>query len=130
GVVEALLVFFAARMQYIDVLRAKLSSLARSGEVFEADAVVSDDHLFKMQVEAGLLAKAGLADKLPKQAGMKRLAEADARAKALASEGRAATEKAKADLPDLEKALAEARTAGGAVAQQRAAPQQTQGATP
>src|SRR5262245_10843979 len=94
-VVEALIAFYTARVEKIDVLRAKLSSLARSGEVFEADAVVSDDHLFKMQVEAGLLAKAGLADKLPKQAGLKRLAEAAARAKALASEVRAGTEKAK-----------------------------------
>src|SRR5262249_18870707 len=65
--VEALIGSYTARTQKSEVLRANLSSLARSGGVFEADAAVSDDHLFKMQVVAGLLEKAGLAGKLPEQ---------------------------------------------------------------
>jgi small-conductance mechanosensitive channel len=127
--VEALIGYYTARTQKIEVLRANLSSLAKSGGVFEADAAVSDDHLFKMQVLAGLLVNAGLADKLPEQAGMKRLAEAAERAKTLAAEVRAATEKAKTDLPVLEKALIEARTAGTAAAEQLASLKQTQEAT-
>src|SRR5205823_4597220 len=51
------------------------------------------------------------------------------RAKALAAEVRAAAEKAKADLPALEKALAEARTAGAAAGEQLASLKQTQDAT-
>src|SRR5205814_2242944 len=127
--VEALIGYYTARAQKIEALRANLTALARSGGVFEADAAVSDDHLFKMQVVAGLLEKAGAADKLPEQAGMKRLGEAAERAKALAAEVRAAAEKAKADLPALEKALAEARTAGAAAGEQLASLKQTQDAT-
>jgi small-conductance mechanosensitive channel len=127
--VEALIGYYTARAQKIEVLRANLTSLAKSGGVFEADAAVSDDHLFKMQVLAGLLEKAGLADKLPEQAGMKRLAEAAERAKTLAAEVRAGAEKARADLPALEKALAEARTAGTAAGEQLASLKQTQEAT-
>jgi small-conductance mechanosensitive channel len=127
--VEALIGFYTARAQKIEVLRANLSSLARSGGVFEADAAVSDEHLFQMQVLAELLERAGLADKLPEQAGVKRLAQAAERAKSLAAEVRAGTEKAKADLPDLEKALAEARTVGAVAAEQLASLNQTQEAT-
>src|SRR5262249_43403161 len=97
--VEALIRVYTAQTQKIEVVRANLAALARSGGVFEADAAVSDDHLFKMQVVAGLLEKAGLAGKLPEQAGKKRLAEAAERAKTLAAEVRANTEKAKTDLP-------------------------------
>jgi hypothetical protein len=127
--VEALIGYYTARAKTIEALRAHLTSLAKSGGLFEADAAVSDDHLFQMQVVAGLLEKAGLADKLPEQAGMKRLAEAAERAKALAAEVRAGTEKARADLPALEKALAEARTAGAAAGEQLASLRQTQEAT-
>jgi small-conductance mechanosensitive channel len=127
--VEGLIGFYSLQTQKIETLQAKLSSLAKTGGVFEADAAVSDDHLFKMQVVAGLLAKAGLADKLPEQAGLKRLADAVERAKRLAAEVRAATEKAKTDLPDLEKALAEARTARSGAAEQLAGLKQTQEAT-
>jgi small-conductance mechanosensitive channel len=127
--VAALIGFCTARTQKIEALRAKLSLLARSGALFEADAAVSDDHLFKMQVVAGLLDKAGLAGKLPDQAGIKRLAEAAARAKTLATEVRAATEKAKTDLPALDKALAEAQAARAAAAEQLASLKQTEEAT-
>jgi small-conductance mechanosensitive channel len=127
--VEALIGFYSLQTQKIESLRANLSSLAKSGGVFEADAAVSDDHLFRMQVVAGLLVKAGLVDKLPEQAGLKRLAEAAERAKRLAAEVRAATEKAKNDLPGLDKALAEARTAGSAAAEQLTGLKQTQEAT-
>jgi hypothetical protein len=115
--VEALVGFYTTRMQKIEVLSANLRSLAKSGAVFEADAAVSDDHLFKMQVVAGLLEKAALGDKLPEQAGLARLAQAAERAKSLAAEVRAGTDKAKSDLPDLEKALAESRATGAAAAQ-------------
>jgi small-conductance mechanosensitive channel len=127
--VEALIGYYTARVQKIETLRTHLTALARSGAVFEADAAVSDDHLFKMQVVAGLLEKAGLTDKLPEQAGKKRLAEAAERAMALAAEVRAAAEKARADLPELERTLTEARTAGAAAGEQLAALQQTRDVT-
>src|SRR5215472_2326598 len=127
--VEALIGFYIAQAQKIEVSRANLASLAKSGRVFEADAAVSDDHLFKMQVVAGLMENAGLAGKLPEQAGKKRLAEAAERAKTLAAEVRANTEKAKTDLPILEKALTEARTARATAAEQLASLKQTQEAT-
>jgi small-conductance mechanosensitive channel len=127
--VEGLIAFYSLQTQKIETLRAKLSALAKSGGVFEADAAVSDDHLFKMQVVAGLLEKAGQADKLPEQSGLKRLADAVERAKRLAAEVRAAAEKANKDLPDLEKALTEARTARSTAAEQLAGLKQTQEAT-
>jgi small-conductance mechanosensitive channel len=127
--IEALIGYYTARAQKIEALKAKLSSLAKSGGEFEADAAVSDDHLFKLQVVAGLLDKVGAADKLPEQAGLKRLADATERAKKLASEVRAATDKAKTDLPALDKALTEAKTAGAAAAEQLASLKQTQDAT-
>src|SRR5262249_4712073 len=121
--------YYTGRTQKIEILRTKLTALARLGEEFEADAAVSDDHLFKMQVVAGLLEKSGLADKLPEQAGMKRLAQATERAKSLAAGVRAGTEKAKADLAELDKALAESRTAQAAAAEQLASLKQTEEAT-
>jgi small-conductance mechanosensitive channel len=127
--VEALIGYYTDRAKKIEALRANLTSLAKSGGLFEADAAVSDDHLFQMQVVAGLLEKAGLADKLPEQAGKTRLADAAERAKTLAAEVRAGTEKARTDLPVLDKALAEARTAGAAAAEQLASLKQTQEAT-
>lgn len=127
--VEALIGYYAARTQKAEALRATLAAVAKSGGVFEADAAVSDDHLFQMQVVAGLLDKAGLADRLPEQAGPKRLAEAAGRAKALGAEVRAGAEKDRADLPALEKALAEARAAAAAAGEQLTSLRQSQEAT-
>src|SRR5207248_2796404 len=76
-----------------------------------------------------LIVKAGYAEKLPEQAGTKRLDDAAARAKKLASEVRAGTEKAKADLAPLDKELADARAAGDAAAQQLASLKHSQEAT-
>src|SRR5262249_5929503 len=83
---EALIKFHADRVGKIEALRASLSTLAKQGGEFEGDAAVSDDHLFKMQVLSALIVKAGHAEKLPEQAGTKRLEDAAVRAKKLASE--------------------------------------------
>jgi small-conductance mechanosensitive channel len=126
---EALIGHYTTRAQKIEALRSGLAALAKLGGEFEGDAAVSDDHLFKMQVLATLLDRAGVADKLPEQAGLKRLAEAAERAKNLASEVRGTTEKARAELPVLEKALAEATEAREDAARQLAALEQSQEAT-
>ena len=127
--IEELIGYYTTRAQKIEALRSNLVALAKLGGEFEGDAAVSDDHLFKMQVLATLLDKAGVADKLPEQAGLKRLAEAAERAKKLASEVRGTTEKAKAELPVLEKALTEAKAARDDAARQLAALKQSQEAT-
>lgn len=126
---EQLIAFYTTRTEKIEALRANLVALTRLGSEFEGDAAVSDDHLFKMQVLAALLDKAGLAEKLPEQAGLKKLVDATERAKKLAAEVRGATEKAKAELPVLEKNLAEAKTARDAAVRQLAALKQSQEAT-
>lgn len=126
---EATIAFHNGRARKADELRAHLVALARSGGAFEADAAVSDDQLFQMQVLAGLLEKAGLADRLPEPASKKRLAGAVERAQGLAAEVRAATGKARADLPALEKIIAEARAAAAAATEQLAALRKTEEAT-
>src|SRR5262249_20038675 len=127
--IEGLIAYYTTRTQKIESLRAQLATLAKLGGEFEADAAVSDDHLFKMQVLAALLDKAGAADKLPEQAGLKRLAEAADRAKKLASEVRAGTEKARGELPGLDKELAEAKAARAAATLQLDGLKQSQDAT-
>lgn len=127
--VEALIAYCNTRMQMIEKLKAKLVSLGSSGGEFEANASVSDDHMFKMQIVACLLDKAGDAGKLPDQAGLKRLAEAAERAKRLAAEVRAATEKAKKNLAELDKDSSDTKSAGASAVEQLASFKQTQEAT-
>src|SRR5262249_16296644 len=50
--IQKLIAFYAARMKKIEQLRAALADLAREAGEFEADAAVSEEHLFKMQVLA------------------------------------------------------------------------------
>jgi small-conductance mechanosensitive channel len=125
---EALIQYHTARVAKIEALSKALEALAKQGGVFEGDATVSDDHLFKMQVLSGLIAKAGDVKKLPDQASPKRLEEAVTRAKKLASEVRAGTEKAKTEFAQLEKDLTEAKAARTAVNQQLANLKQSQDA--
>jgi small-conductance mechanosensitive channel len=127
--IEELIGYYTTRTRTIEALQSHLAALAKLGGEFEGDAAVSDDHLFKMEVLAALLAKSGAEDKLPEQAGLKRLAEATERAKQLAAEVRGMTEKAKAELPALAKALTEATAARDDAAQQLAALKQSQEAT-
>src|SRR5262249_53956887 len=57
--------------------RAALTLLGRRGGEFEADAAVSSEHLFKMNVVAGLLGRAGVAErKFPEGGQPKRVAAA------------------------------------------------------
>src|SRR5262249_7967399 len=67
--VQQLIKFYAARKKQLEELRAALAALTREGGEFEADAAVSEEHLFKMQVLANLLKKQGVPDdKLPEKA--------------------------------------------------------------
>ncbi len=127
--IESLIKFHTDRVAKLESLRKSLETVAKQGSEFEGDAAVSDDHLFKMQVLSALIVKAGQAEKLPEQAGTKRLEDAAARAKKLAGEVRANTDKAKADLAPLEKELTEAKTARTAATQQLANLKQSQEAT-
>jgi hypothetical protein len=84
-----------ARVKALDDLSAELTALAAQGGEFEADAAVSSDHLFKMNVIAVLLTKAGVSeDRFPDGARPKRVAEAADRQARSAAEVQAATEKA------------------------------------
>jgi small-conductance mechanosensitive channel len=119
--VQELTDFYAARVKAIEDLSAGLTALAKQGGEFEADAAVSSEHLFKMNVVGGLLAKAGVPeDKFPDGAQPKRVADAAERQARSAAEVQAATEKARGEIAALAKPLAEARQAGGAAAKQLA----------
>jgi small-conductance mechanosensitive channel len=113
--------FHAARKKGLEALRAALAALAREGGEFEADAAVSEEHLFKMQILARLLTKGGVADeRLPAKARAAVLDPAALRQKQSAAAVRAATEKAKLEVGQLDKQLAEAGAAGEAAARQLA----------
>jgi small-conductance mechanosensitive channel len=119
--IQELTDFYAARLKALEDLSAGLTVLAAQGGEFEADAAVSSEHLFKMNVVVGLLAKGGVAeDKLPDGARPKRLADAADRQARSAAEVQAATEKARGEIAALAKQLAEARQAGDAAAKQLA----------
>jgi small-conductance mechanosensitive channel len=116
---QKLMSFHAARKKSIEGLRTVVAALAREGGDFEADAAVSEEHLFKMQILAQLLRKQGVPDdKLPEKARAAELDPAAARQKQSASAVRAATEKAKAETVLLDKQLAEAGAAADASAKQ------------
>src|SRR5262249_15534676 len=105
-------------------------ALAREGGEFEADAAVSEEHLFKMQVLANLLKKNGVADeKLPAKARAAELDPAAQRQKKSAAAVRATTEKAKAELALLDRQLAEAGAAREAAAKQLANLKESQDVT-
>jgi small-conductance mechanosensitive channel len=113
--------FHAARGKALEALAAALTALVGAGGEFEAEAAVSDEHLFKMQVLAKLLDKVGVPDgQLPEPARAARLGPAAARAKEAAAAVRAATEKAKAELGRLARQRDEAAAAREAAAKQLA----------
>ncbi|HUR53325.1 MAG TPA: mechanosensitive ion channel domain-containing protein [Gemmataceae bacterium] len=119
--VQELTAFYAARTAKLEALRAAENKVASLGGEFEADAAVSTDHLFKMQVLADLLKKSGTPDEqLPEKARAAELDPAAARQQESASVVRAATEKAKGELPLLDKQLDEAKRASAAAATQSA----------
>ncbi|MCC6420461.1 MAG: mechanosensitive ion channel [Gemmataceae bacterium] len=119
--IQELIAFYAARKEKLEGLRAALAELAREGGEFEADAAVSEEHLFKMQVLAELLKKMGVPDgRLPAKGRAAKLGAAAARQKKDAAAVRAATEKARAELALLDRQLPEAATAGDAAAKQLA----------
>jgi small-conductance mechanosensitive channel len=115
--IQELIGFYAARAKKIEELRADLAALAKEGGEFEADATVSEEHLFKMQILANMLKKGGVAE------------AAAVRLKESASKVRAAAEKAKAELPVLDRQLTEARAAGEAAAKQLANLKESQDVT-
>src|SRR5262249_25489661 len=110
--VQQQIAFFSAQTKALDALQAALTALATQGGEFEADATVSDEHLFKMQVLAELLKKTGTPDeKLPPKARAIELDPAAVRQQQSAAAVRSATEKAKAELLLVEKRLVEAKKA-------------------
>jgi small-conductance mechanosensitive channel len=122
--------FYAARTKKIEELRSALAALAREGGEFEADAAVSEEHLFKMQVLASLLKKSGVPDAgLPEKARAAALGPAAARQKESAAAVRAATEKAKAEVLLLDKQLAEGVAAREGAAKQLANLKESQDVT-
>jgi small-conductance mechanosensitive channel len=128
--IQELIGFYASRSKKIEELRGALTALAREGGEFEADAAVSEEHLFKMQVLANLLKKNGTADeKLPAKGRPATLGPAAARQKESAAAVRAATEKAKAELTVLERQRSEARAAGEAASKQLATLKESQEVT-
>jgi small-conductance mechanosensitive channel len=119
--IQGLTDFYAARVKAIEDLSAGLTALAAQGGEFEADAAVSSEHLFKMNVVSGLLAKAGVAeDRFPDGAQPRRVADAADRQARSAAEVQAAAEKARGEIVALTKQLAEARQARDAAAKQLA----------
>jgi len=127
---QELVRFYSARARAIEDLRAALTVLGRRGGEFEADATVSSEHLFKMNVVAGLLGRAGVAEGKFLEGGQpKRVAAAADRQARSAAKVQAATQKVKAELAALQKRLAEARQAGDAAAKQLADLKQSRAAT-
>jgi small-conductance mechanosensitive channel len=119
--IQELADFYVARVKALEDLSAGLKALAAQGGDFEADAAVSSEHLFKMNVVGALLAKAGVPeDKFPDGGQPKRVADAAERQARSAAEVQAATEKARGEIGDLAKRLTEARQAGEAAAKQLA----------
>jgi small-conductance mechanosensitive channel len=119
--IQELTEFYAARVKALEDFSAGLTALAAQGGEFEADAAVSSEHLFKMNVVAALLAKAGVSeDRFPDSARPKRVADAADRQARSAAEVQAATDKARVEIGELAKQLAEARQAGDAAAKQLA----------
>src|SRR5262249_57409217 len=111
--------FHTARTKKLEERRDALTALVRDGGEFEADAAVSEEHIYKMQVLANLLKKASVAeDRLPKEARATELEQTAARQLKSASAVRAATEKAKGELVLLDKHLAEAGAAAAAAVTQ------------
>jgi small-conductance mechanosensitive channel len=113
--------YYSAQIRAIEGLRDALTSLAKDGKDFEVDAEVSADHLFKMNVLAELLRKAGVAeDKYPDGGQPKKVAAVVDRVSTRVVEVQAAIEQGKSELTALGKQLAEANQAAGTEAKQLA----------
>lgn len=122
--------YYSARTKALEDLRDILILHAQHGEEYEADAEVSDDHLFKMTVFGDLLKKAKVAeDKLPEQGRAKYLAAADVSLHKSVVEVHTAIVKAKSDLVIVEKRVVEARQAEEVAIKQLANLRQSQGVT-
>ncbi len=110
--IQSLIKYYSTRAKAIEELRDVLTLHAYHGEEFEADAEVSDGHLFKMNVFVELLDKAKVPeDKLPERARPKYLATVDSSLHKSIVEVHTAIEKARSDLTTVAKRLAEARQA-------------------
>lgn len=117
--IQGLMDYYNARSKKIEELQTALTELVKRGEEFEADAAVSSDHLFKMVVLGGLLQKAAFPEeKLPEEVRPKRLTAAAERQAKSAAEVLSAAEKAKGELPTLQKQLADIKAAGDAATAQ------------
>jgi small-conductance mechanosensitive channel len=128
--IQKLIDYFADRGKNLEALQAALLSLTREGGEFEADAAVSEEHLFKMEVLARLLKKNGVPEtELPEKARAKSLEPAALRQKESASRIRAATEKARSELVVVSTQLTEAREAAAQAAKQLANLKETQDVT-
>jgi small-conductance mechanosensitive channel len=128
--IQQLIDYYRARIKAIEGLQAALAVLAKQGGEFEADAAVSYEHLFKMNVVAGLLKKAGVPEtKFPDGGQPQRVMEAAERQSKSAAEVQAITAKVKTERIDLDKQLAEAKQAGEAAAKQLANLKESQSIT-
>jgi small-conductance mechanosensitive channel len=119
--IQELIEFYTARTKRIEKLRSDLATLVKEGGEFEADAAVSEEHLFKMQVLANLLKKNGVPDaELPEKARAAELDPAAVRQKESAASVRATTEKAKSEIVLLDRQRTETQAAEEAAAKQLA----------
>ncbi len=110
--IQELINFYSAQVQAVEGLQTALTALTKVGEEFEADAAVSHDHLFKMNVIAELLRKAGVSeDKFPDGGQPKRLAPVVDRVTKIGVEVHTAIEQAKTEFAVLGTQLAEAQHA-------------------
>jgi hypothetical protein len=117
--IQGLIDFHGSRIKMGEELRAALTALSREGSEFEADASVSDEHLFQMQLLAHLLHKQGVADvQLPERSRTAALDAAGVRQQQSAAAVRAASDKAASEVAALDRQLAEAHTARDAAAKQ------------
>ncbi|MFI5380345.1 MAG: mechanosensitive ion channel domain-containing protein [Tepidisphaerales bacterium] len=105
---QKLIDFYAQRSGAMEKLKAGLAEVIRLGTEFNADATVSSEHLFRMRVIAEVLKKSGDAGaaKIP-EADPDRVLDAERRGLQQMAGVQAAVERAKADLPVIEKQLSE-----------------------
>lgn len=103
----------AARAKLLGAVKSALDGAVKSGDEFAAVAGSADDQLYKVQT-AVQLAKGVPADKLPPAFAAPALAEATRALKAVTTEVKTGTDKARADATTAEKEAADAKAAADA----------------
>jgi small-conductance mechanosensitive channel len=127
---QQLIDFYSKRTKSLETSSAALTSLLALGTEFNADATVSTEHLFKMRTIAELLKKSPSANvQIIRQAEPDKVVEAEQTESKEASGVQAAVERAKAQLPLIDKQLAETRGNAESAAGQLVRLKQSQSAT-